>query len=68
MAFDSICKDIDLYPCIGMRNALESIRVNFGHESFKYDIKDHVRQQRATNAHYFRIHECKQYTRVSPSE
>lgn len=48
MAFDSICKDIDLYPSVGMRHVPEAIRANFGHDSFKYDIKDHVQQRRVT--------------------
>lgn len=44
--FDNIGKDIDVYPSVGLRHSGEAIRVNFGHEPFKYDIDYHVQQQR----------------------
>ncbi|KAF9456815.1 hypothetical protein BDZ94DRAFT_1285571 [Collybia nuda] len=44
--FDNISKDTNVYPSVGLRHAGEAIRVNFGHEPFKYDIDFHVQQQR----------------------
>ncbi|KAG5646863.1 hypothetical protein DXG03_001939 [Asterophora parasitica] len=44
--FDNIGKDIEIYPSIGLRHAGEAVRVNFGHESFKFDIDFHVLQKR----------------------
>ncbi|EIW86343.1 SPRY-domain-containing protein [Coniophora puteana RWD-64-598 SS2] len=44
--FDNIGKDCELYPAVGLCHNGESIRANFGHETFKYDIDDHVLQQR----------------------
>ncbi|KAG6886724.1 hypothetical protein C0992_002670 [Termitomyces sp. T32_za158] len=44
--FDNIGKSGDLYPSIGMRHTGEAVRVNFGHEPFKFDIDLHVLQQR----------------------
>ncbi|KAG6902995.1 hypothetical protein C0995_008568 [Termitomyces sp. Mi166 len=46
--FDNIGKNVDLYPSIGMRHTGEAVRVNFGHEPFKFDIDFHVLQQRNT--------------------
>src|ERR1700722_18854965 len=46
MVFDNIGKDIDIYPIVGLSYNGEAIRVNFGHEPFKYDIEYHVQQQR----------------------
>jgi hypothetical protein len=46
MVFDNIGKDIEIYPSIGLQYPGETIRVNFGHEPFKYDIDYHVQQQR----------------------
>ncbi|KAI0684098.1 hypothetical protein BC835DRAFT_1422597 [Cytidiella melzeri] len=46
MVFETVGKDIDLYPSIGLRHSSESIRVNFGHSPFKYAIDDHVHAQR----------------------
>ncbi|KAG6918688.1 hypothetical protein DXG01_012506 [Tephrocybe rancida] len=44
--FDDIGKNVDLYPSIGMRHTGEAVRVNFGHEPFKFDIDFYVLQQR----------------------
>ncbi|KAG5721970.1 Ran-binding protein 10 [Termitomyces sp. T112] len=44
--FDNIGKNVDLYPSIGMRHTGEAVRVNFGHEPFKFDIDFYVLQQR----------------------
>ncbi|KAG6857659.1 hypothetical protein H0H87_010228 [Tephrocybe sp. NHM501043] len=44
--FDDIGKNVDLYPSIGMRHSGEAVRVNFGHEPFKFDIDFYVLQQR----------------------
>lgn len=44
--FENVGKDIDLYPSVGLQHAGEIIRVNFGHEPFKFDIDSHVQQQR----------------------
>ena len=44
--FENIGKDCELYPSVGLRHQNESIRINFGHDPFLYDIEDHVDQQR----------------------
>ncbi|KAG6869046.1 hypothetical protein C0993_004719 [Termitomyces sp. T159_Od127] len=44
--FDNIGKNGDIYPSIGMRHTGEAVRVNFGHEPFKFDIDLHVLQER----------------------
>ncbi|KAK2461734.1 hypothetical protein APHAL10511_006197 [Amanita phalloides] len=44
--FEGIGRDIDIYPSVGLRHNGESVRVNFGHEPFKFDIDYHVQQQR----------------------
>jgi hypothetical protein len=41
-------KDIDIYPSVGLRHAGEAVRVNFGHEPFKFDIEYYVQEQRNT--------------------
>jgi Ran-binding protein 9/10 len=46
-AFENVGKDCDIYPAVGLRHTGEAIRVNFGHEPFKYDIEYHVQQQRS---------------------
>ncbi|EKM60372.1 uncharacterized protein PHACADRAFT_246252 [Phanerochaete carnosa HHB-10118-sp] len=46
MVFENVGKGIDIYPSVGLRHTSESIRVNFGHASFKYAIEDHVHAQR----------------------
>lgn len=46
--FDNIGKDCDIYPAVGLCHPGESVRANFGQESFKFDIEDHVLQQRNT--------------------
>ncbi|OAX43637.1 SPRY-domain-containing protein [Rhizopogon vinicolor AM-OR11-026] len=51
--FDNIGKDCDVYPAVGLCHPGESVRANFGHEPFKFDIEDHVLQQR--NAVWTRI-------------
>lgn len=45
--FENIGKDCDLYPSVGLRHQNESIRINLGHGPFRYDIEDHVTQQRS---------------------
>lgn len=47
MVFDGIGRDCELFPTVGLRSAEEHARVNFGQEPFKYDIDDHVAQQRS---------------------
>ncbi|KAL0581409.1 hypothetical protein V5O48_000673 [Marasmius crinis-equi] len=44
--FENVGKRIDLYPSIGLQLAGESVKVNFGHEPFKYDIEAYVQLQR----------------------
>lgn len=44
--FDNVGKDVELFPSVGLRHSGEAIRVNFGHEPFKYDIDYHVQQAR----------------------
>jgi Ran-binding protein 9/10 len=44
--FDNVGKDVELFPSVGLRHSGEAVRVNFGHESFKYDIDYHVQQAR----------------------
>jgi Ran-binding protein 9/10 len=46
LVFDNVGKDTDIYPSVGLRHAGEAVRVNFGHDPFKYDIEYHVQQQR----------------------
>jgi hypothetical protein len=41
-AFDNVGNDCDIYPSVGLRYAGEAIRVNFGHEPFKFDIEYHT--------------------------
>lgn len=41
-AFDNVGRELQLYPAVGLRTSNEGIRVNFGHEKFKYDIDYHV--------------------------
>lgn len=38
----------DLFPMVGMKSSGDSIRANFGHAPFKYDITAYVREQRNT--------------------
>ncbi|KAF8640946.1 hypothetical protein AX17_000593 [Amanita inopinata Kibby_2008] len=44
--FEGIGRDTEIYPSVGLRHNGEIIRVNFGHEPFKFDIDYHVQQQR----------------------
>ncbi|KAF8060964.1 hypothetical protein FPV67DRAFT_1423268 [Lyophyllum atratum] len=44
--FEGIGRDIDIYPSIGLRHSGEAVRVNFGHEPFKFDIDFYVLQKR----------------------
>lgn len=46
--FDGIGRDIEIFPSIGLRHSSEHVRVNFGHEPFKYDIDYHVQQQQTS--------------------
>lgn len=44
--FERVGSDIDLFPSVGLQHSGDSIRVNFGHEAFKFDIENHVQQQK----------------------
>ncbi|KAI0063120.1 SPRY-domain-containing protein [Artomyces pyxidatus] len=46
MVFGNVASDVQIYPSVGLRHPNEGVRVNFGHTAFKYDIDDHVQQQR----------------------
>jgi len=46
MVFDHVACDVPVFPSVGLRHSTESVRVNFGHAPFKYDIDDHVQQRR----------------------
>ncbi|KAG2129772.1 hypothetical protein DEU56DRAFT_816636 [Suillus clintonianus] len=46
--FDNIGKDCDIYPAVGLCYLGESVRANFGQDPFRFDIEDHVLQQRNT--------------------
>ncbi|KAA1468420.1 SPRY-domain-containing protein [Dentipellis sp. KUC8613] len=46
MVFHHIAEDVEVYPSVGLRHANEAVCVNFGHSPFRYDIDDHVQQQR----------------------
>lgn len=45
--FDGIGRDCELFPAVGMRHPDESVRANFGHVPFRYDIASHARLQRS---------------------
>ncbi|CAL1697238.1 unnamed protein product [Somion occarium] len=42
MVFENVGTDLEVYPSVGLRHTGESIRVNFGHEPFRFAIEDHV--------------------------
>lgn len=45
--FDDVGKDrAELYPVVGLRHLGDCVRVNFGHEIFRFDIDDYVHQRR----------------------
>ncbi|KAF8557365.1 SPRY-domain-containing protein [Imleria badia] len=44
--FENVGKECDIFPAVGLCYTNESIHANFGQETFKYDIEDHVLQQR----------------------
>ncbi|KIM84722.1 hypothetical protein PILCRDRAFT_67832 [Piloderma croceum F 1598] len=44
--FDRVGSTTPIYPSVGLRHSGEAIRVNFGHEPFKFNIEDHVLQAR----------------------
>lgn len=45
--FDDVGKDeVELYPVVGLRHPGDCVRVNFGHELFRFDIEDYVHQRR----------------------
>ncbi|KAK7029698.1 hypothetical protein VNI00_014396 [Paramarasmius palmivorus] len=44
--FENVGRGIALFPSVGLQHPTESVRVNFGHEPFKFDIDYHVQQQR----------------------
>ena len=43
--FESVGKDCEIYPAVGLRHSGEAVRVNFGQEPFKFDIEYHIQQQ-----------------------
>jgi hypothetical protein len=45
-SFDRVGSTTPIYPSVGLRHSGEAIRVNFGHEPFKFSIEDHVLQAR----------------------
>jgi hypothetical protein len=44
--FDKVGSSIPIYPSVGLRHSGEAVRVNFGHEQFRFDIDDYVLQAR----------------------
>ncbi|KAF5392559.1 hypothetical protein D9757_002118 [Collybiopsis confluens] len=44
--FENVGRGIELYPTVGLQHIGESVKVNFGHEPFRFDIDYHVQQQR----------------------
>lgn len=44
--FENVGKECDVFPAVGLCYTSESVHANFGQETFKYDIEDHVLQQR----------------------
>lgn len=44
--FENVGKDNPIYPSVGLRTSGEGVRVNFGHEPFKFDIDYHVHRAR----------------------
>ncbi|KAF9072663.1 concanavalin A-like lectin/glucanase domain-containing protein [Rhodocollybia butyracea] len=44
--FENVGKDVELYPTVGLQHMGESVKVNFGHETFRFDIDYHVQQRR----------------------
>jgi hypothetical protein len=46
MVFENVACDVQVFPSVGLRHSNEHVRVNFGHNPFKYDIDDHVQQRR----------------------
>jgi len=47
LIFDDVGKDqAELYPIVGLRHIGDCVRVNFGHEVFRFDIDDYVHQRR----------------------
>lgn len=42
-AFDDIPRDTELYPCVGLRTPGERVTVNFGQESFLFDITQYIK-------------------------
>ena len=44
--FENVGKDCDIFPAVGLCYTNESIHANFGQATFRYDIEDHVLQQR----------------------
>ncbi|KLO05137.1 SPRY-domain-containing protein [Schizopora paradoxa] len=45
-AFENVGRDTEVYPSVGLRTSGESIRANFGHDTFRYDIDYHVHRAR----------------------
>jgi Ran-binding protein 9/10 len=48
MVFENVACGVQVFPSVGLRHSNEHVRVNFGHNPFKYDIDDHVQQRRDT--------------------
>lgn len=44
LVFGNVGNNCDVYPSVGLRHSDEAVRVNFGHEPFKYDVEYHVQQ------------------------
>ncbi|ESK98176.1 ran-binding protein [Moniliophthora roreri MCA 2997] len=44
--FENVGKGIEIYPSVGLQLPNESVKVNFGHEPFRFDIDYHIQQQR----------------------
>ncbi|KAJ3997898.1 SPRY-domain-containing protein [Lentinula boryana] len=44
--FENVGKDVEIYPTVGLQHTGEAVKVNFGHEPFRFDIEFHVLQQR----------------------
>ncbi|KAJ4485483.1 concanavalin A-like lectin/glucanase domain-containing protein [Lentinula aciculospora] len=44
--FENVGNGVDIYPAVGLQHLGESVKVNFGHEHFRFDIDYYVQQQR----------------------
>ncbi|CAO3597510.1 unnamed protein product [Absidia cylindrospora] len=48
IAFQDLDLSLPVFPCVGMRTAGEYITVNFGQETFVYDIVQYIQEQKLT--------------------